>query len=365
MAERLPTVCFFQAYNRDYIRSETLLAGLLDNGVPIVRCQVNRRGPLRYPLALARFVAAVRRSDVVLANFRSFELLPFLRLLTRKPIVYDAHISFWQSACEERGWFAPGSLPGRVLFWLDRKNGELADHVLLDTEAHREYFATTFALPRAKITTVYISCEDRLFYPRDAPGPHPLDGPRRVFWSGTGIPLQGLPVVYDAFRLLAERGVPVVLRLAGWSGILRRLAERAEAEGLSNLVFLGNLSRTRVADEIAAADLCLGGHYSTIPKARNVIAGKVYEMIASARPVIVGDSPAVRELFVDGESALLCEMGSAAALAGAVERLVRDPALAGRLAAGGYELYRTRLVPKVNVGPLLAVLAGMEKAGQR
>ena len=39
----------FQAYNRDYIRTETLLAGLRENGVPVLLCQVNRRDPLRYP----------------------------------------------------------------------------------------------------------------------------------------------------------------------------------------------------------------------------------------------------------------------------------------------------------------------------
>lgn len=354
-----PTVCFFQAYNRDYIRTETLLDGLRANGVPLVECKVNRPDPWRYPLALAKFLRGVGRCDVVLANFRSFELLWLLRLLTRKPIVHDAHISFWQSACEERKWFRPGSLPGRLLLVLDRWNGRLADQVLIDTETHRDYFIHTLGIPPGKITSVYISCEERLFQPRPAP---PRGGPgTTVFWSGSGIPLQGLDVIYEAFRLLQDQGVPAVLRLAGASRIIERVRRRAEAEGVRNIQFLGGIPRGQVVEEIAAADIGLGGHYSTIPKAAQVIAGKVYELIAMRRPVIVGDSPAARELFEDGENALLCAMGSPAALAEAIARLAADPVLAGRLAANAHELYRSRLRPEVVVAPLLRVLAGLER----
>lgn len=356
MSAKLPTVCFFQAYNRDYIRTETLLEGLRANGVPVVTCQVNRPGPLRYPLALLAFLRSIGRCDVVLANFRSFEILWLLRLLTRKPIVHDAHISFWQSAAEERGWFRPDSLPARLLFYMDRLNSRLADHLLIESKTQRDYFARTFGVPPGKITALYVSCEERLFQPRPA-------SPRRtettVFWSGSGIPLQGLDVIYEAFRILQAQSVPVVLRLAGASRIIERVRQRAEAEGTGNIRFLGAVPRRQVVEEIAAADIGLGGHYSTIPKASLVIAGKVYELIAMRRPVIVGDSPAARELFVEGENALLCRMGSPEALAKAVARLAADPALAERLAENAYELYRTRLRPPVNVAPLLPVLAGL------
>ncbi len=362
MSANLPTVCFFQAYNREYIRTETLLEGLRANGVPLVTCQVNRPGPLRYPLALLAFLRNVGRCDVVLANFRSFEILWLLRLLTRKPIVHDAHISFWQSACEERGWFRPDSLPGRLLFYLDRLNCRISDHVLIDTKAHREYFIHTFSLSSDKVTSVYISCEDRLFFPRPAP---PESGPAKtVFWSGSGIPLQGLDVVYEAFKELQARGAGVTLRLAGSSRIIDRLRRTAESEGMRNIIFLGGIPRRQVIEEIAVADIGLGGHYSTIPKASQVIAGKVYELIAMRKPVIVGDSPATRELFVDGESALMCRMGSPVALADGVERLAGAPALCERLAANAFALYQSRLRPRIDVAPLLPVLERLARRGR-
>ncbi|HEX3127227.1 MAG TPA: glycosyltransferase [Thermoanaerobaculia bacterium] len=360
-----PTVCFFQAYNRDYIRTETLLQGLQENGVPVVLCQDNRRSPLRYPIALWKFLRGVGECDVVLANFRSFETLWLLRLLTRKPILHDAHISFWQSACEERGWFRPDSLPGRILFFMDRLNCRLSDHVLIDTEFHRDYFVRTFGVPPEKITSVYISCEDKLFFPR--PKPPKTGTATTLFWSGSGIPLQGLDVLYEACKELQVRGADVVLRLAGWSGILSRLKKTAEEEGVRNIVFLGSIPRRQVIEEIAAADIGLGGHYSTIPKAAQVIAGKVYELIAMKKPVIIGDSPATRELFVDGGNALMCQMGSPVSIADAVQRLAGDPALGERLAANAHALYESRLRPRLDVLPLLPVLrqlAGSPSAGR-
>lgn len=356
-----PRICFFQAYNRTYGRSEALLAGLRENGFPVVTAQVNRPSAWRYPLAVLRFLRRVRGTDVVVANFRCYEIFPLLRLLTRRPILYDAHLSVWQAVCEERQWFPPDSLRGRLLLFFDRFNCRLADHVLTDTQAHRDFFVETLRVPPEKITAVYISCEDELFQPRPAA---PRSGPATVFWAGTGIPHQGLDVIYEAFRELERRGVDAVLRLAGWSRIVEGIARRAERDGARNIIFLRNIPRRDVVAETAASDITLGGPFLAIPKTDNVIAGKVFEMIAMGKPVIVGDGRAARELFVDGENAVLCRMGSAAALADAVARLAANPALRERIGAGGLALYRERLRPVVNVRPLLPVLADLARKGR-
>lgn len=356
-----PTVCFFQAYNRTYGRSEALLDGLRENGFPVVTSQVNRPGLARYPLAILRFLRRVRGTDVVIANFRCYEIFPLLRLLTRKPILYDAHLCVWQAVCEERKWFPPDSLRGRLLLFFDRFNCRLADHVLTDTQAHRDFFIETLRVPPEKITAIYISCEDELFQPQPSP---PKSGQATVFWAGTGIPHQGLDVIYEAFRELERRGVDVVLRLAGWSRIVEGIAQRAQQDGLRNIVFLRNIPRRDVVEETAAADITLGGPFLAIPKTENVIAGKVFEMIAMGKPVIIGDSPAARELFVDGENAVLCRMSSPEALADAIAKLAADPALRERIGASGYDLYDRRLRPGINVRPLLPVLADLARKGQ-
>ena len=55
---------------------------------------------------------------------------------------------------------------------------------------------------------------------------------------------------------------------------------------------------------------------------------------------MTADTPAARELLVDGESALLVPAGDPSALAGAVRRLADDAELARRIGDGGLAAYR-------------------------
>ena len=180
-----------------------------------------------------------------------------------------------------------------------------------------------------------------------------------MLWYGCGIPLHGLDVIYEAFKILAREREDVTLRVAGSSGLISELERRARRDGASNIKFLGRISRERVVKEIGEADVCLGGHYSTTPKAGNVIAGKVFEMIAMRKPVIVGESVAVKELFVDGEHIVMCERGSARSLADAVTRVCENEVLSKRIAENVYTLYNKKLRPKQVVAPLIKVIKNL------
>jgi len=98
--------------------------------------------------------------------------------------------------------------------------------------------------------------------------------------------------------------------------------------------------------KIAEADVCLG-IFGTSDKAKRVIPGKAFLALAMGKPLITGDSVAARELLADGKNAILCEMGSSAALADAIRRLQRDPVLRQRIGAEGRKLFENQCRPKV------------------
>lgn len=357
-----PKVCFFQAYYTNYIRSQTLLEGLYQHEIEIVPCILNEHSWLRYPKAIFAFLKAKRHSDVVIANFRCWEIFPILRMITRKPIIYDAHISIWQSYCEERQKCRPDSFLGKLLFKIDALNCRLADKILIDTKTHADYFSETFNISREKFLPVYISCEETLFHPLKPPHRANPSSQTTVFWVGSGIPLQGLEVIIDAMKLVSE--LPIHLRIAGSSPILDTIYQRAISENVSNITFLGRIPREQVVTEIAKSDICLGGHYSLIPKAGNVIAGKLFEMIAMRKPVIAGDNIAVRELFTHKKDLYLCEMGSAAALAEAISVLHNSPSLRKQLADSSYNLYSKKLRPEQLVIPLVNTIRSLLRSRQ-
>ncbi|NUT57022.1 MAG: glycosyltransferase, partial [Thermoleophilia bacterium] len=80
--------------------------------------------------------------------------------------------------------------------------------------------------------------------------------------------------------------------------------------------------------------------FGTSAKAGRVIPNKAFQALACGTPLVTADTPAARELLVDGESALLVPPGDAGALAAAVRRLAGDAELAGRIGAGGLAAYR-------------------------
>jgi len=116
----------------------------------------------------------------------------------------------------------------------------------------------------------------------------------------------------------------------------------AKRKGLSNVDFLGWVSLSQLPTLIAQASLCLGGHFSDNPKARRVIATKTYQFLAMAKPTIVGDNPANRELFTHGREVYLCPPADGEALAQAIVELGEDEALRREIARGGYLLFKRR-----------------------
>jgi glycosyltransferase involved in cell wall biosynthesis len=96
-----------------------------------------------------------------------------------------------------------------------------------------------------------------------------------------------------------------------------------------------------LAEELHRAS-CALGIFGTSAKAQRVIPNKAFQALACGTPLVTADTPAARELLVDGESALLVPPGHPQALAEALQRLAAEPELARRLGAGGHTAFRER-----------------------
>ena len=78
----------------------------------------------------------------------------------------------------------------------------------------------------------------------------------------------------------------------------------------------------------------------TPPSRREPLGNVILEGWAQAKPVIAAASAGPGELIGDGETGLLVPVDDAHALAAAIDRLRRDPALAAALAAAGHGAYQ-------------------------
>jgi len=292
--------------------------------------------------------------DWVFVGFYGQPLLPIVKLLTRKPIVFDAFVSTYDTLCFDRKWFKPNSVGGRLAYWLDRYTCLLADKVLLDTRTHADYFAGTFDLPREKISVLYLGYDDNTFYPRDV---HPTEDPQEfiVFYYGSFLPLQGIEYIIRAAKLL-EHEPAIQFQIVGRGSTYREIRRLARELATTNVEFMGWIPYRKLPVAIAHASICLGGHFSAIGKAQRVIAGKTYQFLAMAKPTIVGDNPANRELFTHKKNVYMCRMADEEALVAAIMALKGDQRLREQIATEGFRLVTSTLNTEKLSQSLLSII---------
>ena len=355
-------ICFFGTYvtSEGYPVNQVLLNGLRQAGGRVLECHTDfwhgflheafsRRGPAAWPGYAARALVAYSRlvwrywrtgsHHVVVVGYPGYADIVLARLLNlwrRRTLVLVSFISLYDTIVLDRQKVDRSSWRARLLYGLDRLAFRCADVVLVDTHAVADYFAEVFALDRGKFQRSMVGNVFDRFTPAAVEGE--LHPPIKVLFYGTYVPLHGIECIVEAADLLRDEDFEFALIGSGqlYEGVRADAAQRR----LKRVHFIDEWVNTEgLVEKMQGADVCLG-IFGTTPKAARVIPYKVFGALALGRPLITRDSPAVREMLTDGESALLCEAGSGQALAAALRRLRDERGLAAHLAAAGYARYR-------------------------
>ena len=332
-------ILYFGTYERDYPRNAQVIAALRGAGVEVSEHHVSvwerdthkwRAGAgtaARLALAEARLFLRPREEfDALIVGYPGhLDLTAARRVAAGRPVVFNPLVSLYDTFVADRRRFGPKSPAGRALEAIDRRALRAADLVIADTQANAEFLAELGGLPRDKVQVCFVGAEERIF----GPGWEP-EQPFHALFVGKLIPLHGVATVLQAARLAPD----LRFRIVG-SGQLEPLLRQPPA----NVEHVPWLEYERLSRELHNAG-CALGVFGTSEKAGRVIPNKVFQALACGVPVITADTPAARELLVDGESALLVPPGDAQALADALRRLASDDVLRADIAAGGLAAYR-------------------------
>ena len=166
------------------------------------------------------------------------------------------------------------------------------------------------------------------------PLPEPPTPPVTVGFAGRLLTDKGVPTLVAAHDLLARRGRPVELLIAGEpdpanpaSISKTTLGEWRKRPGLT---LLGHLEDIRT--------LWAKAHIAVLASLREGLPVSLLEAAACARPIVATDVPGCREIARLDHNALLVPANDAAALADAIDRLARDTDLRRRFGAAGRAL---------------------------
>lgn len=152
------------------------------------------------------------------------------------------------------------------------------------------------------------------------------DGPI-VMYTGRVNAAKGAGVMLDAAESLRDLGGKIVL-----VGKVYDAAYEQRASQLGNVVLTGYVPPAEVPAYLAAADVLVLPTTPALAYASFTSPLKLFEYMASGRPVVASDLPVIREVLEHDVNALLYEPDDAAALATAVRRLWHDGELRRRLA---------------------------------
>jgi len=224
-----------------------------------------------------------------------------------------------------------GDIKSRIYIGMERAMGALTDRlVCVGKELCREVGEWKIA-PNEKLVTIY-SGIDFSSYVAQKPA-LAVKGELRMedAWPIVGCigrlsQQKAQHYLLEAIALLKENYPNITLLLVG-EGPLRPLLEKQiQAFGLSTHIrLLGQ--RDDVADLLQTFDIyAMSSRWEGVGRA-------LTEAMHCARPIVATAVNGVTEVIVDGETGLCVPPHDPTALAAAINRLARDPQLAGRLAA--------------------------------
>ncbi len=206
-----------------------------------------------------------------------------------------------------------------------------ARFVVTETDHARRWMEEKHRAARGKTFRVFNGIAMEGFPPRAAAG-----GVPRILSVGRYVAKKGFPDLIAACGLLRGRGLEFECVIVGGGPLEGELQAQIDGAALGGVVkLLGPLPQADVRQLLAGAHLfvlaCVveaGGGSDNLPTV-------IVEAMACGLPVVSTRVAGVPEMVCDGEDGLLAAPNNPALLADAMEKLLRDPALAERLGRCG------------------------------
>lgn len=331
-------IVFWGTYDIGKPRVRLLLAGAREMGLEVIEChssiwegiedksqlsgmtaKAKRILPLflAYPFLIYRYLQLPPHDVVVVSYMGQFDILViwmFARL-RGVPICWDVFISLYDTVVIDRKIVPQKSIAALMLYFLEWLSSRAANQLFMDTRTHAEYFEKLYRLRPNSVNHVYVGAESNIFKKKEI-----IQKPKEVFtvlFYGQFIPLHGIDTIVRAAKIIEKSEEDVRWILIGKGQEEPRVDELIKKIGVKSIHRISWVPYEQLIEYINEADICLG-IFGASGKATRVIPNKVYQILSAGKPLITGDTPAIRELLNEGPIVRLVNPGSPEALASGV-----------------------------------------------
>jgi len=340
-------VCFFGSYVKtsNEIPSGnggTLLKKILESqNVEVVECHEDIDN---FPSFIKAYVKLFLKHlkldyDIMIIPWRGILTLPLAKIIHHKPIIYFPAFSIYDTLVNDRKKIRENSLKAKIIHLIDKLACKMVDRIVLESTEEIQYFVKEFGLPKEKFRQLPLAADESLFFPQFQ---KERSDKFTVLFFGSFIPLHGIDTIVKSASLLQNYD-DICFTICG-DGQTKPLIEiMVQEKNLKNIKLLGLVSKKTLLENLKNSDVCLG-IFGETAKACKVLTNKVFQILASKKPLITMDSPTALESHLkSGANCLLVPPSSPEKLAEAILFMKDNSEKREQMAAEGYQTYVNHL----------------------
>ena len=347
------TILYFGTYEESYCRNQIMIKSLREMGHTVKECHIplwqNKNDKLRtfddiynkttflfkllkiYMHLFLKYLF-IGHHDLIFIGYIGhldilFAKIFMLSTFRKKKIIFDAFISLYDSIVSDRKIIAGNSFLSRLVFWLDKIACHCADTVILDTNAHIDFFHKTFGISKDKMIRMFASADEDIFYARKI---DKENDKFNVLFVGKYTPLHGIEYIVEAAEILRKKQ-DIHFTFIGKGQLYSEIRSIVKYKHLDNIEFIDWVEYEKLPNHIGKADICLG-IFSASEKASRVIPNKVFQSMAMGKVVITARTPGIAECLRDEDNAILCNPADPIDLSNAIVKVKKNILLSKKIA---------------------------------
>jgi len=293
----------------------------------------------RIPSILSRLPFKMPGQDFYFVSYMGHFLVIFIRLFSKKPIVFDFYLSIFDMMCNDRKVYTPESLLGKITYWIEKKSLEKADYIIVDTSKLIDTLSEAYSIDKGKFVRVPLTINEENVTPKEVA---PYSKHFSVLYVGSYIPLHGTAVIIEAAKILQERNEDISLLMIGKGPELQKCQDLVKQYKLTNIEFKGFMSLEELNYYYNACDINLG-LFNNGERANAVVLNKTNDAFRVGKPHLTLSTDAMKEAFTDNEDIFYVDDINPETLADRIIALKNNPELVKSVGKNALKSYDEKL----------------------
>ena len=254
--------------------------------------------------------------------------------LKRDRIINDFFISNYDTYVYDRKKISKYNPRAWWKYLQDWVNFKFSKYILSDTMSHFNYWKKLFGNTDAKHFVLPVLADTSIYHPIED---ETMVRKNYILFYGSFIPLHGIDVILKSFALLEKDGIAFDAKIIGNGQTFKEMKKLYNQLNLKNVHMNGEfIDESMLADEIRKSKIILG-IFGNSTKAKSVIPNKVYQSLASEKPLITMKSDTILKFFNE-DDLLMCD-NNPQALANAIKTLLQNQTICDSYKINGYKKF--------------------------